>query len=619
MLLTVLALFAVLGMIAAVSVPVIANITSVAHNRSVSDARRVGEEVVSELFARVRDQRVTTPNLPTAGFVAPAAAVTGTGWVMWDSTHSDFTTCATSANTCFYYSYKKDTSAAGATPRSMLAEVTVRNGCGLPDTCTYRRYQQTLTRRLITDYVMIANSDSGLYIEGQPTTAWTTSNVQAIAAGYWRNSTAATWTMADVSFENQEELFGLGQDLSTAIQAAAGSGSAAPKGAIRFMTQLVLADAGAYQIRAVSPDEAGRLRRTLRDSSPSFDVAVDTNLTSSAGTYSAVDTVTTTTANTKVLLDLVALNNLANKSTAAKTVQLQIKPPSGSTWIDVAAGNTVAMHATFDTAHRSGNWFYDGPIHINGSEWAACNRLDLFDNGESGVSDLVAAGKSGCTPTVQSLDRNGAVAATSFATAAPKILLPSTFTEQEAAATSGGAIVAYGAALRFNGVNFTPTNLSTGTVGSASTAPTNSVIWVKGNAELSGTADNATVLVDGDATITGDLYGNNLGVVVKGNLKVRGSNYKRTIQASLLAVGTAGLENPSPGAWTIGLPRLELFGSVAASTPFQNSDGNGAMLPQFKLPTPPWTPPYFPQATNAKWEQTSLTELPVTSGLTLAP
>jgi hypothetical protein len=149
--------------------------------------------------------------------------------------------------------------------------------------------------------------------------------------------------------------------------------------------------------------------------------------------------------------------------------------------------------------------------------------------------------------------------------------------------------------------------------------PTNSVLWVKGNAELSGTADNVTILVDGDATITGDLVGNNLGVVVKGNLKVRASLYKRTIQASMLAVGTAGLETPTPGAWTVGLPQLQLFGSVAASKPFQNSDGDGGVVPQFKLPTPPWTPPYFPQAANAKWEQTSLTELPVTTGLTGAP
>jgi len=422
--------------------------------------------------------------------------------------------------------------------------------------------------------------------------------------------------MADVSFDVQEELFGLGQDVNTAVQAAAGTGIPAPKGAIRVMTQLVLSDIGAYQVRAVAPDESGRLRRTLRNDSPSFDVAVDTTLVSSSGSYSAVDTVTTTATGSKVLLDLAVLNNNANKSTVAMPIQLQIKPPGTGTWIDIAAGNTAAMHATFDTAHRSGNWFYDGPIHINNAEWAACNRLDLFDNGESAVADLVAAGKSGCTPSTRSLDRNGAVTATSFATAAPKILLPSTFTEQEGAA---GATVGYGASLQLSGSTFTPKNLSTNVVGTATAVPTNAVIWVRGNAELYGTADNVTILVDGDATVTGDLYGNNLGVVVKGNLKVRGSNYKRTIQASLMAVGSAGLENPSPGAWTIGLPRLELFGSIAANTPFQNADGNGGMLPQFKLPTPPWTPPYFPQATNAKWEQTSLTELPVTTGLTQAP
>ena len=628
LILTVLALLAILGLVLSVTVPVIANSSSVNHTRSVADVRRLGDEVLGELFAQVRDQRSTVPTFAATGRVDPTVALPANPWAMWNAAHTDFVTCSGVANPCFFYAVKLDQGAPSATVRTVVAEVTVRTGCSTVDTCTYRRFQQTWNRRLLTDYLMVADSDSSAadtvtYIEGQPATQPTTADSQALVAGYWRNTTASAWTVANVDRGVPEDLWQTGSTVTEAVTKSANS-TVAPKGAIRVMTQLTLNAVGNYTITASSPDEGGQLRVIPRPNTPTFDVPrPDVSLPASGGSAS----VTAITGPTTVLVDFIALNNNANKVSVAKPLTLQITPPGGSA-TDIAATNTVAMKATFDTANRSGAWWFEGMIHINQDQWASCGRLDMYDDVEAGATSgsVVRSGRSACTPSTRSLDQSNATAATSFARSAPTVLLPTTsdLAELETTAQAGGLqVIGAGSRILVRSNHLDVWTLPASGAPTSYPLPTNSVTWVRGALEIStdpaAGAHDITFLADGDITVVGDVVGSNIGLVTKTNFNVAATEYKRTIDASILALGKAGNAAASPTPWLIGLPKLELWGSIAARTPYQNVNSTGAYLPQFKLPTPPWTPPYFPQAHNAHWERVSLTELPVTKGLAPAP
>ena len=629
LILTVLALMAILGLVLAVTVPVISNSSSVNHSRSVADVRRLGDEVLGELFAQVRDQRSTVPTLTAAGRVDPTKPLPGNPWAMWNATHTDFVPCVGLGSPCFFYAVKMDQSAPSATVRSVVAEVTVRLGCGTVDTCTYRRFQQTWNRRLLTDYLMVADSDSSpadtiTYIEGQPATAPVTADSQAIVAGYWRNPMASPWTIANVDRGVVEDLWQTGTTVTEAVTKASNS-TTAPKGAIHVMTQLALNATGNYTITASSPDEGGQLRVIPRPNSPTFDVPrPDVALPANGGSAAVTGIMGPTT----VLIDFIALNNNANKVSLAKALTLQITPPGGVA-TDIAATNTVAMKATFDTANRSGTWWFDGMIHINQDQWASCGRLDMYDDVEaaSASGPVVRSGRNGCTPSTQSLDQtNAPMTATSFARSAPSVQLPTTadLSELETTAQSAGMqVITSGSRILVRSDHLDVWTLPASGQPTSYPLPTNSVTWVRGAVEIStdpaAAPHDLTFLADGDITVIGDIVGTNIGLVTKTNFKVAATEYKRTIEASIVALGRAGNADASPIPWLIGLPKLELWGSIAARTPYQNVNSTGAYLPQFKLPTPPWTPPYFPQAHNAHWERVSLTELPVTKGLAPPP
>ena len=155
-------------MLAAVVLPVVADVDTARRSMRLTENRALGESVLNELFAEITSKPDADPVL--AGRVSPGVQVSmagpTAGWAAWDLANDRAVVCPVVSSACFYYAVRPPSAtgpfvAAEAAADYALAEVTVRTGCTRSGTkCVLRRYQQRWKRRRLLDYTLFTDYET---------------------------------------------------------------------------------------------------------------------------------------------------------------------------------------------------------------------------------------------------------------------------------------------------------------------------------------------------------------------------------------------------------------------------------------------------------------------------
>jgi hypothetical protein len=147
-------------MLAAVTLPLSADVQSSIRLGKIADERQLAESVMNELFSQAAKSSDLNLGFRMVGRVDPGLSVDEAGeiagWAKYMPTTGSFVPCASITELCFYYSPQVKSLSPFVT-----VEVTTRSACRDGGTrCVFRRFQQTWRRRGFVDYVIFTDMET---------------------------------------------------------------------------------------------------------------------------------------------------------------------------------------------------------------------------------------------------------------------------------------------------------------------------------------------------------------------------------------------------------------------------------------------------------------------------
>jgi hypothetical protein len=148
-------------MLAAVTLPLSADIQSSIRLGKIADERQLAESVMNELFSQAAKSSDLNLGFRMIGRVDPGArsvddAGDTAGWAKYVSGTGSFEACGAVTDLCFFYSPQLT----GGSP-FVTVEVTTRSSCqSTGNGCVFRRFQQTWRRRGFVDYVIFTDMET---------------------------------------------------------------------------------------------------------------------------------------------------------------------------------------------------------------------------------------------------------------------------------------------------------------------------------------------------------------------------------------------------------------------------------------------------------------------------
>ncbi len=148
-------------MLAAVTLPLSADISSSIRLGKIADERQLAESVMNELFSQAAKASDLNREFRMVGRVDPGArsvdeAGFTAGWAKYVPATGSFVACGSITELCFFYSPQ-------LTPNSpfVTVEVTTRSACQSDGSrCVFRRFQQSWRRRGFVDYVIFTDMET---------------------------------------------------------------------------------------------------------------------------------------------------------------------------------------------------------------------------------------------------------------------------------------------------------------------------------------------------------------------------------------------------------------------------------------------------------------------------
>jgi hypothetical protein len=147
-------------MLAAVTLPLSADVQSSIRLGKVADERQLAESVMNELFSQAAKSSDLNLLFRMVGRVDPGLNVDEAGdiagWAKYVPEEASFKACGAITELCFFYSPQLKPNSPFVT-----VEVTTRSACRADGTrCVFRRFQQTWRRRGFVDYVIFTDMET---------------------------------------------------------------------------------------------------------------------------------------------------------------------------------------------------------------------------------------------------------------------------------------------------------------------------------------------------------------------------------------------------------------------------------------------------------------------------
>jgi hypothetical protein len=152
-------------MLAAVTLPLSADVQSSIRLGKVANERQLAESVMNELFSQAAKSSDLNREFRMVGRVDPSLpgfprsvddAGDTAGWAKYVSATGSFEACGSITELCFFYSPQLKPGSPFVT-----VEVTTRSACRTDKTsCVFRRFQQTWRRRGFVDYVIFTDTET---------------------------------------------------------------------------------------------------------------------------------------------------------------------------------------------------------------------------------------------------------------------------------------------------------------------------------------------------------------------------------------------------------------------------------------------------------------------------
>jgi hypothetical protein len=149
-------------MLAAVTLPLSADLSSSIRLGKVADERQLAESVMNELFSQAAKSSDLNLGFRMIGRVDPSAtrsvddAGATAGWAKYVPGTGNFVACGAITELCFFYSPQLTSGSPFVT-----VEVTTRSSCAANGSrCVFRRFQQTWRRRGFVDYVIFTDMET---------------------------------------------------------------------------------------------------------------------------------------------------------------------------------------------------------------------------------------------------------------------------------------------------------------------------------------------------------------------------------------------------------------------------------------------------------------------------
>jgi hypothetical protein len=154
-------------MLAAVTLPLSADVQSSIRLGKVADSRQLAESVMNELFSQAAKSSDLNLGFRMVGRVDPSLQLPAAarsvdeagptaGWAKYVPATGSFVACGSITELCFYYSPQLTNGSPYVT-----VEVTVRSACRADGTrCVFRRFQQSWRRRGFVDYVIFTDMET---------------------------------------------------------------------------------------------------------------------------------------------------------------------------------------------------------------------------------------------------------------------------------------------------------------------------------------------------------------------------------------------------------------------------------------------------------------------------
>jgi hypothetical protein len=148
-------------MLAAVTLPLSADISSSIRLGKIADERQLAESVMNELFSQAAKSSDLNREFRMVGRVDPGVrsvdeAGFTAGWAKYVPATGSFVACGSITELCFFYSPQLTTNSPFVT-----VEVTTRSACQSDGSrCVFRRFQQSWRRRGFVDYVIFTDTET---------------------------------------------------------------------------------------------------------------------------------------------------------------------------------------------------------------------------------------------------------------------------------------------------------------------------------------------------------------------------------------------------------------------------------------------------------------------------
>ena len=148
-------------MLAAVTLPLSADVSSSIRLGKIADERQLAESVMNELFSQAAKSSDLNLGFRMIGRVDPGSRSVDdagpiAGWAKYVPATGSFVACGSITELCFYYSPQLTSNSPFVT-----VEVTTRSACRSDQTgCVFRRFQQSWRRRGFVDYVIFTDMET---------------------------------------------------------------------------------------------------------------------------------------------------------------------------------------------------------------------------------------------------------------------------------------------------------------------------------------------------------------------------------------------------------------------------------------------------------------------------
>jgi hypothetical protein len=594
-------------MLAAVTLPLSADISYSIRLGKVADERQLAESVMNELFSQAAKSSDLNLGFRMIGRVDPSlpapapprsvddAGVTA-GWAKYVPLTGSFEACGSITELCFFYSPQLT----GGSP-FVTVEVTTRSACRADgSSCVFRRFQQTWRRRGFVDYVIFTDMET-----------------------------------------LQPELFGTG---ANALVVRRGT-----EAAVTVDTAWAQAHCGNRYTDNGGP-YAGW---SLATGSTRNDLTDDSRRQTSDAVSSAA---------TRYLWPHRLNNDPLNPPTDEVGVDLTTQPNDRrhENCFDIAytGGGAGDLDKITGPIHTNDYWFW----YCGSPQFSA--KVEATGDPDAGVTGLDQIFKkstmSGCQSTGVPMQSGGAATFTNYATG-PFLKLPDKLDSYAALTTPENTFTPpVGGTVKILMLPNRQMKFSTdGSDPSLSTdvrdVPYRGVVRVTSSGvsatpnvlELQGEGSDVTFVSEDDLTVTGDITqptatGVTLGFVAGGSITINQTDrtqvprsMNRNVTGAFLSLKGMSVQDWNlPADALVAHPTLHLKGAIIAKyrPVFGTYDRNGVlqsgMRKDISYPTDslsaqiPPTPPYFVQPVNAVWVRLDFSETPLlaaTPGLTKAP